>query len=268
MFEGFYGLSFNPFDKHFLKEKDCFLSADHDQMLSRLGYLKDVRGIGVFTAPPGFGKSFALRCFANSLNPNLFQMEYLCLSTISVTEFYRQFCRALGVDPNSSKTAMFKAIQDRVFYLYKEKRRPFILAVDEAQYLNANILKDLKILLNHGYDALNCFTLVLCGESYLNSILEKPIHEALRQRICVHYNFEGLSDDEVPLYISHKLRIAGASESILGPGTMGAIHGFAQGNPRLIDNLMTDVLILGAQASMPVIDSEIVLAAINHQALR
>ncbi|MCL1852341.1 MAG: AAA family ATPase [Peptococcaceae bacterium] len=268
MFNAFYGLAFNPFDKQSLKEKDCFLSADHNQMVSRLSYLKDVRGIGVFTAPPGFGKSFALRCFAKSLNPNLFQMEYLCLSTISVTEFYKQFCMALGVDTDSSKTIMFKTIQDRVYYLFKEKRRPFVLAIDEAQYLNASILKDLKILLNHGYDSLNCFTLVLCGESYLNAILEKPVHEALRQRISVHYNFGGLSDEEVPLYIAHKLHVAGGADSILGPGTVGAIHGFAQGNPRLIDNLMTDVLTLGAQADKPVIDSEIVLAAINNQALR
>lgn len=36
------------------------------------------------------GKSFALRCFAKGLNPNLYHMEYICLSTVSVMEFYRQ----------------------------------------------------------------------------------------------------------------------------------------------------------------------------------
>ena len=39
-------------------------------------------------ARPGMEKSFALRCFAKSLNPNLYHMEYICLSTISVAEFY------------------------------------------------------------------------------------------------------------------------------------------------------------------------------------
>ena len=48
------------------------------------------------------------------------------------------------------------------------------------------------MLMNYGYDSLNCFTLILCGEPHLNSTLKKPVHEALRQRITVHYNFSGL----------------------------------------------------------------------------
>ena len=72
------------------------------------------------------------------------------------------------------------------------------------------------MLMNYSYDSLNCFSLVLVGEPYLNHILEKQVHEALRQRITVHYNYEGLSDQEVPDYIQHKLELAGGSRSILG----------------------------------------------------
>ena len=106
---------------------------------------------------------------------------------------------------------MFKAIQEQIWYLYKEKGAPLILAVDEAQYLNTAILNDLKMLMNYEYDSLNCFTLILCGESYLNSTLRKPVHEALRQRVTVHYEFQGLSDEEVPQYVRHKIRCAGGS---------------------------------------------------------
>ena len=97
MYNSFYGLSFNPFDKQQLKEKDHFVSNDFREMTNRLNYLKDIRGIGVFTARPGMGKSYALRCFAAGLNPSLFHMEYLCLSTISVADFYKQLCSILGV---------------------------------------------------------------------------------------------------------------------------------------------------------------------------
>lgn len=51
--------------------------------------------------------------------------------------------------------------------------------------------------MNYGYDSVNCFTLILCGESHLNDTLRKPVHDALRQRSTVHYNYAGLSDDEV-----------------------------------------------------------------------
>ncbi|MCB6202665.1 DDE-type integrase/transposase/recombinase [Extibacter muris] len=64
MFTDYYGLSYHPFDKQNVKEKDAFRSQTHEQMLSRLDYLKNVRGIGVFTARPGMGKTYALRCFS------------------------------------------------------------------------------------------------------------------------------------------------------------------------------------------------------------
>jgi type II secretory pathway predicted ATPase ExeA len=267
MFKAYYGLSCNPFDKHSLRVKDHFVSADFKEMSARLSYLKDIRGIGAFTANPGMGKSFALRCFADSLPQNLFYVKYICLSTISVAEFYKTFCEQLGLEVKGSKTSMFRAIQERVYYLYKEKRQPLILIIDEAQYLNDGIFKDLKMIMNHGFDSLNCFTLILCGEPRLNHLLEKPIHEALKQRITVHYHFQGLSNQELGDYIRHKLSLAGGTDALLGDGVISAIHGFSQGNPRLIDNLMTDALTLGAQLDRKVLDTEIIMAAVNNQSL-
>lgn len=104
MYTDFYGLSFNPFDKQMVKEKDAFESEDFREMTARLEYLKEIRGIGVFTASPGMGKTFALRCFAKGLNPNLYQCAYLCLSTVSVQEFYRQLCEALGLESGFGKS--------------------------------------------------------------------------------------------------------------------------------------------------------------------
>lgn len=50
MYTDFYGLSFNPFDKQMVKEKDAFESEDFREMTARLEYLKEIRGIGAFTA--------------------------------------------------------------------------------------------------------------------------------------------------------------------------------------------------------------------------
>ena len=267
MFNSFYGLTFNPFDKQQMKEKDHFISRDFTEMTNRLNYLKDIRGIGVFTARPGMGKSFCLRCFAAGLNPSLYHMEYLCLSTISVADFYKQLCAILGVSDRGGKTGMFKSIQEQVTYLYKEKRQPLLLAIDEAQYLNTGILNDIKMLMNYGYDSVNYFTLILCGESHLNDTLRKPVHEALRQRITVHYNYNGLSDDEVAKYILHKLQLAGASSTIIDQAALAAAHSFTQGNPRLIDNLMTDALTIGSQQGRKAIDADTIRAAVENQGL-
>lgn len=266
MFKSFYGLSKNPFDKQQFTENEYFKSHDFNEMTSRLEHLcYNVRGIGVFTASPGMGKSYALRCFSKALNPNQYHMEYICLSTVSVSDFYKELCLILGVTEKGGKPAMFNAIQSQIKYLYKDKRQPLILAIDEAQYLSTAILNDLKIITNFGYDYLNCFTLILCGETYLQNTLRKPVHEALNQRITIRYNYNGLTDDETVEYIKHKLKCAGAATSIISDSALCAVHGYVHGNPRIIDNIMTDALIIGTQMKKNVIDEEVILAAVNNQ---
>jgi len=267
MFKDFYGFSKNPFDKQALSEKDAFPSNDHKEMISRLSYLNGIRGVGVFTSPPGFGKTYALRCFAKALDRNLNEIAYICLSTVSLMEFYRQFCTALGIDASARKPAMFRAVQERLFHLFKEKRKPFMLICDEAHELSTAILNDIRMIMNYDYDSTNCFTLVLAGEPHLNRTLEKSVHEALRQRIAIHYSFNGLSDSETEAYLIHKLSIAGATESILGEGTLPAIIGYAHGCPRLLDNLMNEAFLLGAQLEKSALDTDLIMAAANALAL-
>ncbi len=264
MYKANYSLSFNPFDKEHMKAADRYESEDFRQMTARLKHLIQFRGIGLFTASPGIGKTFCLRCFMEELNPNLHMPVYICLSTVSVAEFYRQLCSMLGLMAKGGKPGMFKAIQEQVAYQYREKRQPLLLAIDEAQYLSTSILNDIKMLMNYKCDSINCFSLILCGEPHLNHILSTPIHEALRQRISVHYNFGGLTDTEAIAYILHKLRIAGSSRAIINEAALNAVAGHAHGNPRIIDTIMSDALIIGSQQDKTCIDADVILAAVEN----
>lgn len=267
MFNPFYSLAFNPFDKQQVKESDAFISHDYKEMLSRLDYLKEARGIGLFTSPPGRGKSFCLRCFSKRLNPSLYHMEYMPLSTITVAEFYKELCTILGVSDKGGKPGRFRAIQEQIYYLYHEKRQPLLLAIDEAQFLSTSILNDIKMLMNQKYDSVNCFTLILCGESSLNHMLSKQIHEALRQRITVHYDFHGLSDEETVQYVIHKLASAGSSKAIIEEAALLAVAAHSHGNARIIDSIMTDALNIGVQEDKKRIDTDVVMAAVSNQNL-
>lgn len=266
MFKTFYGLTFNPFDKT-ISENHAFKSRDHEQMFSRLDYLKNTRGIGLFTAPPGMGKTYALRCFAQTLNPNLYQLSYICLTTVSVTEFYQQFCHELGLDFSAKKASMFRNIQERLIHLLKEKRKTFILAIDESQYLSHDVLRDIKMLTNTHFDSFDCFALILIGQPYLSSIFQKPVHEALKQRIVIHYNYEGFSPEEAKNYIYTRIEIAGASHNIIDEAAIHAVANFCQGTPRIINSVMTNALIIGAQTEKSVITTDVILSSCNALSL-
>lgn len=266
-FLDYYGLSYNPFSKEKANSDNVYQSHDFKEMKYRLNSLSESRGIGVFTAPPGYGKTLSIRCFLNSLNPNLFVTGYISLSTVSVAEFYRQWCDFLGVDKKGGKPGMLRNMKEQMRIMYKIKKQPLFLVLDEAQYLSTAILNDLKIILNFDYDSLNCVCLVLCGEPHFNNTLNKPVHEALLQRVTVHYDFQGLQDNEIAEYVKHKIVQAGGSTSILADSALAAIHGNSHGNPRVIDNIMSDALIIGQQNNKMSIDSEVILAAISNRNL-
>lgn len=266
MFRQFYGMTMNPFEKG-IKEKDAYFSKDLKEMISRLEYLNEAKGIGLFTASPGNGKTFALRCFAKKVNPNLTKVIYLCFTTVTTTEFYRQFCISLGIEPSSRKSDMFKNIKDYMENMSTDKRIHYILVWDEAQYLNSDILKDLKLLMNFSMDSKDCFSLVLIGQPVLNNILEKQVHEALKQRIIINYNFEGLSENEVLDYINSRLSLAGATAEIFDNNALLAAYRSCTSSIRRLNMILTKALIIGAQHEKTVIDTDIIMAAANEISL-
>ena len=87
MYKAYFGMEFNPFEKT-NSLKYPFESQDFKEATSRLEHLKDIKGIGLFTGLPGMGKTYTLKQFVDKLNPNLYKVVYIPLSTITVREFY------------------------------------------------------------------------------------------------------------------------------------------------------------------------------------
>lgn len=103
-----------------IPEKDSFHSSDFREMPHQLDYLKEIRGIGVFTARPSIEKSYCLRYFAKSINPNLHHMVYLFLSTIFVAKFYKQFYAVLGLIDKDAKRLCLKPLRNRFIILQRK----------------------------------------------------------------------------------------------------------------------------------------------------
>lgn len=70
-------------------------------------------------------------------------MEHICLFTVSIMEFYRQFCSVPGVEPKSGKPSMFRAVQEQILCLYKDKKQPHLVdnLMTDALTLGAQMKK-------------------------------------------------------------------------------------------------------------------------------
>ena len=262
MYKQYYGMSMNPFDKE-LSTKDAFITEDMKAMQGRLEHLKNHPGIGLFTAGAGQGKTFSLRCFAEKLNPNITKFYYICLSTVSTSEFYRQLCTTLGLETSQTKSSMFRSIQDFFETMSMNKKVHCMVCLDESQYLNNDILRDLKMLCNFSMDSRNCFSLLLLGQPSLVNILMRQPNEALRQRITVNYRFNGMSEKEAEQYIRDRLELAGTSGRIMDDNAIVAAYGSSGGSVRKLNLILTKALMIGAQNHKENIDTDIILSAVN-----
>lgn len=263
MYKAYWGMEFNPFEKG-LGEKKFFQSKDFSQAMSRLEHLKNIKGIGLFTGLSGIGKTYTLRCFTNSLNPNLYKVIYLTLSTVTVLEFYKSLAYGLGVEIYSKKIDLFKAIQERIVSLSRDKKITPVIIIDEAQYLKTEVLNDLKLLLNFDMDSKNYAVLILCGQPLLNNILSKQIHEALKQRIVINYNYEGISKEEISEYISSRLKLSGVFSEIFNANALEAINSCCNSSTRILNSIIEKCLIIGYQKNIKIIDTDIVMLAQNE----
>lgn len=262
MYKQFYGMSSNPFDKN-LDKKNAYMTQDMRAIQGRLTHLKEHPGIGVFTAGAGQGKTFALRYFAEQLNPNITKFYYICLSTVTTSEFYRQLCNMLGLETSYNKSSMFRAIQEYFENMSNNKKIHCMVCLDEAQYLNADILRDLKMLCNFAMDSKNCFSLLLLGQPTLINILMRQPNEALRQRITVNYQFEGLQEKETIAYIKKQLELVGTNSGVMDESAMLSAYGSCGGSLRKLNLILTKALMIGAQNRKQNIDTDIILSAVN-----
>lgn len=130
--------------------------------------------------------------------------------------------------------------------------------------LKTEVLNDLKLLLNFHMDSRNYAVLILCGQPLLNNILSKQIHEALKQRIVINYNYEGISKEEVIEYISTRLKLSGVLTEIFNANSLEAINSCCNGSTRILNSLIEKCLIIGYQKNLKVIDTEIVMMAQNE----
>ena len=104
---------------------------------------------------------------------------------------------ALGLEETTKKSQMFKQIQNELKRLTSENKMEVIIAIDEAQFLRKEVLREFIMLMNFDYDSKDYCTLIFVGQNEFSRTLRLKALEPLRQRINMNYTFTGFNEEEV-----------------------------------------------------------------------
>lgn len=256
----YYGMDRNPFMKG-ISTEDIYQSNDYVQMTNRLGFLIKTRGIGVFLSNPGMGKTTCLRDTLTRLNQSRYKIIYICMTTVTVLDFYRILNDALGLEEKTKKSQMFQQIQDELKRLICESKMEVIIAIDEVQFLKKEILKEFIMIMNFDFDSKDYCTLILTGQNEFTRTLRFKSIEAFRQRININYTFTGFDENEVEEYIRSRLKAVNCRLDLFQKESYHTLFTLMQGSVRTLNQLIDKSLIIGQHRQADTINSEIIMAA-------
>ena len=263
MYRTYYGLTRHPFEKD-LTPDELFVSAEAKELEARLNYLLQLRGIGLITGEVGSGKTSICRKVATQLNTGLYKVFYVPLTTSNVTDTYKSIAWEMGLTTERSLAALYKAIRQEVNRLSLELKIRPVLIIDEAQYLRNDVLENLRLLTNYEMDSQNRLCMIFVGQAELRRRLSLSVHEPLAQRLVVRYHISGLSREELPAYLQHRLELAGTQVELFEQPALEAIFQATNGLPRKVNLLAHLALNVAALEQAATVSAEHILTAVEE----
>ncbi len=245
MFLEFYKLREQPFgvtpDPRFL-----YLSESHREALASLHYgLESDRGFVALIAQPGLGKTTLVFQLLEKLQRDS-RSVFLFQTQCNSKEFFNYVLNSLGTDcEGMGLVSMHKKLNEILSREMLAGRR-FILAIDEAQNLDLEVLETVRLLSNFETSQAKLLQILLIGQPQLAQRLASPELDQLQQRISVFARLEPFGFDDTARYISHRLHVAGyEGPSLFTPDALQVIAEQSQGIPRKINGLCFSALSLG-----------------------
>jgi general secretion pathway protein A len=264
MYLDFYSFREKPFnltpDPRFI-----FLSRSHREAFAHLLYgINNRAGFMVLTGEVGSGKTTVLRTLFNHLPADRFRTALIFNPSLSSLELLQSINRELGVPSDTSDNRGPLDALNLFLLQQNAEGRTVVLAIDEAQDLEASVLEQIRLISNLETDRKKLIQIVLAGQPELMRILNRDELRQLSQRITVSYHLEPMSLQETLRYIDHRLKVAGGGDKVtFSKGSLNRIYRYSRGLPRLINAACDRSLLAGYTKDTRKIGSRIAVAGIK-----
>jgi type II secretory pathway predicted ATPase ExeA len=254
MFLDFYKMKAQPFgvtpDPRFL-----YLGKSHREALASLYYgIESDRGFVALIAQPGLGKTtlaFQLLEKLQQASRTVFLFQTKC----NTNEFFHYLLNGLGAEAEGMELVSMHNKLNEILCREMLAGRRFVLAIDEAQNLDPDVLEAIRMLSNFETSRDKMLQILLIGQPELANKLASPELEQLQQRISVFARLEPFGYEDTARYIAHRLQVAGYKGSpLFSPGALRLIAEHSQGIPRKINGLCFSALSLGCAIDRKQVD--------------
>ena len=243
MFENNYDLNADPFrltpDPRFLYAHPSYLKT-HESMRHSFA---SGEGIFVLTGRPGIGKSTLIQGFLGEFD----QQEVLCATLSSTNVDGEDLLRMVAYSFGLEARGLDKATLLHELHNLLQTHSRALLVIDEAHNLCGSALEEVRTLANLQAGSRPLLQIFLVGQNQLHDQLHSPEMEQLHQQLMVSCTLEPLNLRETRDYILHRLNCIGSLEyPEISPVVFVLVHRYAQGLPRYINQLCTQLLLHGA----------------------
>jgi len=225
-----------------------YSSTSHQSAFTHLNEMLEDgnQGWGCLSSQPGLGKTLLRTLLHRSLDPtrylgisienSLLDFDQLLLEVISQISGERAY--------NSDFPDLYSRLAEFKLLLTEQlvqSGRHLVLLLDEAQDLEKETLDKLRNLSNICAEQSNLMSIILIGDTRLDSKLRGL--PALGQRVAVRVRLLPLDIEQTGAYVQHRLHIAGSQQPLsLGDDDLQNLHRASNGIPREINTILKQAI--------------------------
>ncbi len=257
MYTSFYGLNKKPFQ---ISSDPAFMwfGEKHKEALATLKYgILDNKGFLLLTGDVGTGKTTLINSLLESLDDDV-----VCTSVpdpgLEKLDFFNYIASSFGIDQEFLTKGSFLVRFRQFLTDANDFNKKVLLIIDEAQLLTQELLEEIRLLSNIEKTDAKLINIFFVGQNEFNEILNREQNRAVRQRLTLNYNIDPLTPDETAEYISHRLKIAGAQNTIFTQEATQEVFMYSGGFPRRINIICDHSLLSGYVQEKTEIDEGIV----------
>lgn len=249
-----------------------FRSTSHLQAITRLEIaIRLKRGLSLMLGDVGTGKTTLARTLLGSFPPEEGFNFFILLDPTfdSEYQFLLHLCRVFGVRPAYKSTLDCReAIEHYLFQSGVTEGKTTVLMIDEGQKMSANMLENLRVLLNYETNEYKLLQVVIFAQMELLGRVQRIPN--FMDRVTMKHSINPLDEEETGQMIQFRLESAGLTPGrlLFTQGAIREIYHATQGYPRRITKVCHDALEALVMHERAVVDATLIEELVSAESRR